>query len=167
MATPLIRRAVVADAEAGARCHAICWQEAYDGIVSPDRLAAALDVGRRTERWRTALEDGAERWVAINPGGDETPVADRVIGFAAPGISRDHDVRTALELYAIYVRKDWWGTGLGDRLLEVAIGKQPAILWVLEANTRARAFYGKHGFVPDGARKAEPFFGEPEIRMVR
>ena len=64
MAAPLIRRAVVADAEAGARCHAICWQEAYDGIVSPDRLAAALDLGRRTERWRTALEDGAERWVA-------------------------------------------------------------------------------------------------------
>jgi GNAT superfamily N-acetyltransferase len=118
-------------------------------------------------RWRTALEDGAERWIAIHPGGDEVADADRVIGFAAPGISRDHDIRTALELYAIYVRKDWWGTGLANRLLDVAIGKQPAILWVLEANARARAFYSRHGFVPDGARKEETFFGEPEIRMVR
>ena len=167
MAEPLIRRAVVADAEAGARCHAACWQEAYEGIVAPDRLAAAVDVRGRAERWRTALEDGAERWIAIHPGGDEIADAERVVGFAAPGISRDQDVRTALELYAIYVRKGWWGTGLANRLLDVAIGKQPAILWVLEANARARAFYSRHGFVPDGARKEETIFGEPEIRMVR
>jgi GNAT superfamily N-acetyltransferase len=168
MAQPLIRRAVVADAEAGAYCHATCWQEAYDGIVDPVKLAEATgDIPDRTERWRTSIEDGAERWVAIHPAGDDAPVTDRVVGFSAPGISRDHDVRTALELYAIYVRKAWWGTGLADRLLDVAIGNQSAIAWVFEANARARAFYTRHGFLPDGARKDEPFFGEPEIRMVR
>lgn len=51
--------------------------------------------------------------------------------------------------------------------MEVAIGKEAASLWVFEANERARAFYRKQGFVEDGAVVDEPFFGVPEIRMVR
>jgi GNAT superfamily N-acetyltransferase len=163
-----IRRALVADAEAAAHCHIACWREGYDDIVDPVRLAEMTgDPTRWFERWRIAIEDGAERWIAIHPDGLDAPVADRVIGFAAPGITRDHDTLYPLELYAIYVRKPWWGTGLADRLLDVAIGNQPASLWVFETNARARAFYAKHGFVPDGARKDEPRFGVPEIRMVR
>jgi GNAT superfamily N-acetyltransferase len=164
----VVRRAVVADAEAAAQCHATCWQEGYGDLVDPVRLADATgDLTRWTERWRTAIEDGAERWVADHPDGPEVPVGDRLIGFAAPGITRDGDAPYPLELYAIYVRKPWWGTGLADRLLDVAIGNQPASLWVFETNVRARAFYARHGFVPDGARKDEPRFGVPEIRMVR
>lgn len=38
----------------------------------------------------------------------------------------------------------------------------------LEANPRARAFYVKNGFAPDGARQPSGFDGAPdEIRMVR
>lgn len=166
--TIAVRRAVLDDAEAAARCHATCWQEAYAGIVDPVRLAeATADLDARMRRWRQSLADGAERWVAINPDGPDVPVTDRVIGFAAPGITRDHDVPSSLELYALYVREQWWGTGLAGRLLEVALGNEPACLWVFEANARAQAFYAKHGFRPDGMRKDEPRFGKPEIRMVR
>jgi GNAT superfamily N-acetyltransferase len=168
MGQPLIRRATVSDVEAGAQCHANCWQEAYAGIVDPTRLAeATADVPARSRRWQTAIEDGAERWLAMHPDGDDVPVTECVVGFAAPGMSRDSDGPRVLEVYAIYVRKAWWGTGLGGRLLEVAVGDEPALLWVLEANARARAFYARHGFRPDGARKLDPVFGEPEIRMVR
>ena len=168
MSEILVRRATVADAEAAAHCHASCWQEAYDGLVDPAKLAEATrDVARRTERWQADLEDGAERWVALHPDGDTAPVTDRVVGFSAPGISRDPDAPYPLELYAIYVRKAWWGHGLGTRLLEVAIGNQPASVWLFESNVRARDFYTRHGFRPDGARKDEPRFGETEIRMVR
>jgi len=164
----VVRRAAVADAEAAAWCHLTCWREGYDGIVDPVRLAEMTSATDRwVERWRTAVEDGAERWIALHPDGDDAQLGDRVVGFAAPGITRDVDARYPLELYAIYVRRPWWGTGLADRLLDVAIGNQPASVWVFETNARARAFYAKHGFVADGARKEEPRFGVPEIRMVR
>jgi GNAT superfamily N-acetyltransferase len=164
---PLIRRATTADAEAATHCHVTCWREAYAGIVDPDHLAEVATVDRRLSRWQQHLADGAERWIAEHPAGPDRPVAERVVGFAAPGMSRDLDAPTPLELYALYVRKDWWGTGLGGRLLGAAIGDEPALLWVFEENARARAFYAKHGFEPDGSRKVDPFFGEPEIRMVR
>jgi GNAT superfamily N-acetyltransferase len=164
---PEIRRATVDDAEAGAWCHLLCWREAYDGLVEPGLLAERTsDIDRRVERWGSALADGWVRWIAINPD-PGAAVQDRVIGFSSPGPSRDDDAPTPLELFAIYARKAWWGEGLGGRLLEVAIGKEPASLWVLEGNLRARAFYRRHGFVEDGTRFDEPFFGVPEIRMVR
>jgi GNAT superfamily N-acetyltransferase len=164
---PEIRRATVDDAEASAWCHLLCWREAYDGLVDPGVLAERTgDIDSRIERWATALAEGSVRWVAINPGPD-AGVQDRVIGFSSAGPARDDDAPTPLELFAIYTRKAWWGTGVGTRLLEVAIGKEPASLWVLEGNERARRFYRRHGFVEDGTRVDEPFFGVPEIRMVR
>jgi GNAT superfamily N-acetyltransferase len=164
---PVIRRAEVADAAAGAWCHLLCWREAYAGIVAPALLLERTsDLERRTERWAAALSEGAVRWIALNP--DQlAPVEDQVIGFSAPGSARDYDAPSPLELYAIYVRQSWWRSGVGTRLLEVAIGKEAASLWVLEDNLRAQAFYRRHGFVADGSRVDEPFFGVPEIRMVR
>jgi GNAT superfamily N-acetyltransferase len=164
---PEIRRVEIADAAAGAWCHLLCWREAYAGLVEPARLAEKTsDVDQRTQKWAGAIEAGVIRWIALNPD-PAASVEDRVIGFSAPGPGRDDDAPTPLELYAIYARQGWWGSGLGDRLLEVAIGKEAASLWVLEGNQRARAFYRRHGFAEDGGRVDEPFFGVPEIRMVR
>ncbi|MEI8412733.1 MULTISPECIES: GNAT family N-acetyltransferase [unclassified Kribbella] len=164
---PEIRRATVEDAEAAAWCHLLCWREAYDGLVEPGMLAERTsDIDRRIERWTTHIGAGRIHWIALNP--VESPaVQDRVVGFAVPGPSRDEDAPTPLELLSIYARKAWWGTGLGTRLLEVAVGKEPASLWVFEGNHRARAFYRRHGFVEDGTQVNDPFFDLPEIRMVR
>jgi RimJ/RimL family protein N-acetyltransferase len=38
---------------------------------------------------------------------------------------------------------------------------------VLEDNVRARGFYARNGFVPDGAREFYDDLGTWEIRMVR
>jgi 2-(1,2-epoxy-1,2-dihydrophenyl)acetyl-CoA isomerase len=38
---------------------------------------------------------------------------------------------------------------------------------VFEQNPRARAFYARHGFVPDGARATDDWTGLPEVRLVR
>jgi GNAT superfamily N-acetyltransferase len=164
---PVIRRATVADAEAAARCHVLCWREAYAGLTDPALLLARTsDLVRRTERWAGQIEAGLVRWIAMNPSPD-VPIDDRIVGFAAPGTARDEDAPTQLELYAIYARQAWWGTGLAGRLLDVAIGKQAASLWVFEGNARAQAFYAKHGFAPDGARLFDEAFGLYEIRLVR
>jgi ribosomal protein S18 acetylase RimI-like enzyme len=74
-----------------------------------------------------------------------------------------------LELYALYTLNRAYGAGLGAALLRAALGYSPAYLWVLEANPRARAFYGKHGFHPDGKRTLLPpdWHELPELRLVR
>ena len=52
-------------------------------------------------------------------------------------------------------------------LLEAAIGSRPASLWVFVGNARARAFYGRHGFTPDGTEADDLATGVRELRMVR
>jgi GNAT superfamily N-acetyltransferase len=164
---PLIRRATAADAEAGAWCHLLCWREAYAGLVDPERLLERTsDLERRTERWISYIARDLVVWIAENPDPDAS-TEERVIGFSIPGPARDEDVPTPLELYAIYARQNWWGTGLGSRLLDVAIGKEAASLWVFERNERSLTFYAKHGFAADGGSSEDPFFGLTEIRMVR
>jgi GNAT superfamily N-acetyltransferase len=162
-----IRLATVEDAEAGAWCHLRCWRDAYAELVPNDLLVERTsDIDRRIERWTAAANAGRVRWLALNPD-PSVAVEDRVVGFAAAGPGRDEDAPRPLELEAIYTRQSWWRTGLGARLLDVAIGKDPASLWVFEDNARARAFYRRNGFTDDGTRKHDPFFDLMEVRMVR
>ena len=45
---------------------------------------------------------------------------------------------------------------MAQRLYDEAVGGRDAYLWVLRDNARARAFYARNGFVPDGAAKIDP-----------
>lgn len=122
----------------------------------PDHLLDAFDVDRRATQWeRIRSEGSATVYVAL---ADNT-----VIGFSSAGRARDGE----LELHALYLRAAHHGSGIADALLDAAIGDRAASLWVFDANPRARAFYRRAGFEPDGARKVEPFSGAVEIRMIR
>lgn len=81
----------------------------------------------------------------------------KVVGFASYGDFRD-SVTIAGEIFALYVLKDYYGKGVGQHLIQAAFaaldGYQEIILWVLEDNKRAIAFYEKMGFVFDGQEKA-------------
>ncbi|NMN94374.1 GNAT family N-acetyltransferase [Antrihabitans stalactiti] len=133
-----------------AECHIASWQESYRGIV-PDHVLDAFDIDERAAMW--------ERRLADHPHATQVAVEDgAVIGFAT---ASPH------ELHALYVRRYRHGSGVADELIGAAIGARPCSLWVFEANPRAQAFYRKHGFVPAGERKIEPFSGAMEIRMVR
>jgi GNAT superfamily N-acetyltransferase len=161
-AAPVVREATTDDAEALGRCQLACWREAYTGLVPQDRLDVLLAaVDERVERWRRILEEFPGRLLAEDGG--------QVVGFAAAGANQDDDLVGGpdLQLYALYIRRAYWGTGLGHRLLTAALGEAPASLWVFRDNARARQFYTAHRFVPDGAEKPEPTFGPLEIRMVR
>ena len=129
------------------------WQAAYRDILPGDFLDG-LSVAAREVAWRTVLEsdeDGAApSWLAERNG--------RPIGFLAAGPPRDEDVQLpAAEVYALYVLPEEWGGGAGGALLAGAVdhwravGVTRLVLWVLEANERARAFYEAQGWRPDGA----------------
>jgi ribosomal protein S18 acetylase RimI-like enzyme len=90
-----------------------------------------------------------------------------LVGFSVVGPGRDEDAPAPTELYAIYARATWWGSGLGQLLWDAVDPDEPCSLWVLEANDRARAFYRRNGFVADGAREHYSGLDAWEIRMVR
>ena len=158
-----VRPAVAGDADALGRVHTAVWHEAYADLMPADFLAS-LDPARSAQKWRLRLEvDEPDSVVAVAVAGE----AGEIVGFAAAGPTRDGDAPTGWELYAINVLAAHHGTGLADDLVGAAIGDRPASLWVLVDNARAQAFYRRHGFSPDGARKVHEGTGAPEIRMVR
>jgi GNAT superfamily N-acetyltransferase len=156
---PAIRRAVPADAVAVADCHTLCWREAYAGLVSDDYLYSAAVERRRLSRWQERLAGTRVVWLAED--------AKLVIGVASTDVAQEPEAPVPIHLTSLYLRSAYHGTGLADRLLTAALGAQPAFLWVFADNPRARRFYARHGFVPDGAGMTDPDTGLAEVRMER
>ncbi|MGP8000737.1 MAG: N-acetyltransferase family protein [Streptosporangiaceae bacterium] len=157
MAGPSIRAAVPDDAEEVERLRVAGWQTAYRGIL-PDGYLDRLRVdGERRRRHMT------ERAASARPAGVESvaTAAGAIVGWVAGGLCRDADRPGPGhgEIYAIYVRPEWWGRGAGRLLMAHAVraltaaGCTDITLWVLAANQRARRFYQAAGFRPDGTRQ--------------
>jgi ribosomal protein S18 acetylase RimI-like enzyme len=152
----MIRRASSPDAGALAALHIACWQEAYAGIY-PDAHLRSLSLEERTAGWCGVLADEQR----VNFAGVED---GQLVGFASCGPSRDADAAPGTgELYGLYLRSGWWGTGRGWQLWCAARDElearqlRPVTLWVLEMNARARRFYEGAGFwlEPGVARSSE------------
>jgi GNAT superfamily N-acetyltransferase len=160
-----VRPAVLEDVVRLAEVHVQVWREAYDGIM-PAEYLAGLDPARNVEAWRRSLVDpvpGAVLYVATADG--------ELVGMSAAGPTRDEPPDPAHELYAINVLAAHHGTGLAGQLFDSALavtaGDAAVSLWVLEVNARARAFYARYGFAPDGRTKRHPPTGVVELRMLR
>lgn len=161
MGVGAVRVAVPDDARALGEVHVACWREAYAHLLSPAFLAA-LDVDERREQW-------ARRLAGYGPGDGYVAVLDeRVVGLTWSGPSRDEPPVRELELSGLYLLAAQHGTGLGQALLDAALGDRPASLWTAEDNPRAVAFYARNGFTPDGACKVEPSWEDlAEVRLTR
>jgi ribosomal protein S18 acetylase RimI-like enzyme len=155
------------DAEAVERLRIAGWQTAYRGIIPDDFLdGLAVDVARRRRRMAESVE--ISHSVATEDGA--------VVGWVSCGPCRDPDRAGSGqgEIFAIYVDPAAWRKGVGGQLMEralavlVAAGRDDVTLWVLEANERARRFYEKFGFAPDGKRMLREFgVPVPEVRYWR
>lgn len=150
-----IRRAEVGDARAMAGIQLAAWRAVDDAVV-PDELLDGVPMATRIAQWTERLsEGGAQGLLAVAP---------EPVGFAT--------VTGAGELAALFVAPERWGTGVGSALLEAALdrlrtrGAATVTVWHLEGNDRALRFYARHGFSPDGARRAEPRLG-PHVRLRR
>jgi ribosomal protein S18 acetylase RimI-like enzyme len=145
-----IHRARAKDAPALARVHVDSWRAAYGGLV-PDSSRQAFSYEWREEQFRQSLAAGAEETHLIRVEGE-------VVGFLTLGAARDSDLDTDRtgEIWGIYISPGYWRRGIGQRLAEEAQrmlrsrGYEDAVLWVLEGNQQARAFYEAVGFALDG-----------------
>ncbi|MFD7297326.1 GNAT family N-acetyltransferase [Streptomyces sp. NPDC059897] len=142
------------------------WRAAYADIVPHGYLAAMSadeDAPRRRDRFRSPANP-VDNLVA-------TDTTGAVIGWAALGPLPEP---ASGELLALYVLPDRIGSGVGRLLLDAVRSRATARgfhrldLWVLAANTRARRFYERSGFTPDGAERTETYDGVPlqDVRYV-
>ena len=142
--------------------HMQCWREAYSHLLS-DGFFDQRTPEQAGERWAQALGkpvEGSSVHVATADG--------QIVGFASSGPSRDEAPVRDLQLWAIYLLAEHHGSGLGQRLLDAALGDRPASLWMAKDNPRALAFYRRNGFEPDGTEKIEASWENlHEIRLVR
>lgn len=175
MSGAAVRPATLADADEIAAIHVRSWQAAYQGLMPQDYLDG-LDPAARAARWRRNLAalDWSARGVLVVTDGDQNP---GIAGFAAYWPTRDDDgdpARTG-EIAAIYLHPAAWGRGLGQQLITATVanltatGYRDATLWVLTDNARARRFYSRVGWTPDGATKTDDSDGFPlhEMRYRR
>jgi len=137
----------------------------------PDAYLDALSVDGRREAWSRILADTdlpRTGTFVLTDGLD-------VIGFAHVAPTRDDDLPDSTgEVTGIYVSPSAWDRGGGRQLMDTAranlkaAGFATATLWVLEANRRARAFYERQGWAPEGARKIDDrgSFVLPEVRYI-
>ena len=130
--------------EGKSRVHWQTWREAYNEILPAEfQEQMTLDKCRfysqkYPENTLIALDDA------------------KVVGFVSYGDFRDSDTRAG-EIFALYVLKEYYGKGVGQQLMQAAfaglVSYPEIVLWVLEDNKRAIAFYEKMGFIFDGQEK--------------
>jgi ribosomal protein S18 acetylase RimI-like enzyme len=148
-----VRTGGQADLAGVAAVHLATRRSAYAGLLPADVLTAmsTTDLQRWWEQ-RLRSAPSPHRLLVASSEGQERDV----LGFAHVGPSEggpgggDSDKG---ELYAIHVRPDLQGEGLGVRLLDAAcgalqddLGYVRALLWVLDGNVSAQAFYRRHGW---------------------
>lgn len=120
-------------------------------------------LSQRTEHWRRWLDGGKAVTVAES--------GEQIIGFALTNPARrigEHEPVHALELSSLYVLAAHHGTGTGQALLDAALAPdEPAQLWVLRDNPRARRFSERNGFLCDGIQCVDHRLSLTEVRHVR
>jgi len=107
-----------------------------DGAYLPGGTMAR-DLGADDVHWRVATIEGAPiGYAKLTP--LRAPAAD-----PRPG---------SMELQQIYLRGEWHGSGVADRLMQWAVGQAQALgapdlyLTVFDDNDRAKRFYARYGF---------------------
>ncbi|WLW51139.1 GNAT family N-acetyltransferase [Streptomyces sp. YU58] len=167
---PLIRGMTLADCDRVAEIRVRGWQSAYRGLV-PRSFLDSMSVPEEVERSRFRFSTAGSGVVNL--------VAERageVVGWACHGPYREGELLTEdAELYAVYVDTRHVGDGVGHALLQESLGRctdaghPRMLLWVIRGNARARRFYERQGFRPDGTE--EPFEVDgvpvPEVRYAR
>ncbi|WP_305790070.1 GNAT family N-acetyltransferase [Symbioplanes lichenis] len=134
---------------------------AYAGFLPPSALSFGSPEAMGewwAERWK---------WERDNHRMTVAEVDDELAGFTYLG--PDEEPGVAL-LSAIHAAPAFVGRGVGKALMIDALAALPAygdraVLWVLEQNARARAFYERGGWVADGVSRVDSIGGAPTLQV--
>jgi ribosomal protein S18 acetylase RimI-like enzyme len=161
-----VRPATMRDAKAIAEVHAAAARAAYTGILPEDQLRA-LAPSTREAKWREAIEF-SEPQVQVAVLGEE------VVGFV--GYDRSRDAKTPSttgEIWAIYVKPEHWGKGVGVALWDAARegleeeGCTLVTVWVPLRNDRAMRFHELAGFKREMKTAKTTSIGDIKIEEIR
>ncbi len=145
-----------ADAAALRELHVLTWAETYASLLAPAFYRERLRHHRRRD-WKALIREQRS-------GGGGVLVARTAIGvrgLCQYGPSEDEDERSADvgHIHRLYVHPAAQRQGVGRALLGAATGRlielnqRDLALWALEDDPRARAFYERLGWRPDGVRR--------------
>lgn len=151
-----VRKATLEDIPGIARLMAASWRAAFSNIITPEEMERYTDEQRRQGQLRAILQGGEhDLYVAL--------YGDIPCGEAICAETRDEDSQGSAEVISIYADPEYWGKGVGRAVMRAALagfaaqGYSDVLLWVFKENERARTFYERCGFEPDGAEKSSPF----------
>lgn len=150
----------LAPGDAVSRIYEESWKYAYKGIVPQDYLDAL-----QTGDWALNLEHPDLRTLVCDADGV-------LVGACSFGPSRLPQFPRWGEIVSLYLLPAYMGKGCGKMLLESAIaelkrqGYKDVLLWVLEKNDRAKAFYRRSGFSPTDDH-LETTIGGKRLQEVR
>lgn len=157
----MIRHATSNDITRIAEIHLFTRRLAYRGIAPDDYLFNKNGIKERLDFFTDNLHD-----VFVYDDGI-------IKGFISVGSSPDADAADFFELGRIYVEPLFQGEGIGEKMIiffeEEAHrrGFRKTCLWVLEKNTKARKFYEKMGYAPDGAFRYAKNYEATHIRHIK
>ena len=138
-----------------ARVACQAWHETYPGLISQDYLDTVT-----VEKCEKAACDHPWNTFVAKDG-------ERVVGFVFYG--EDKEDSSVGEIFALYVLREYYGTGLGRRLMDAALGQlraYPSVrVWAVKGNARAIRFYEKCGFRLDGEEKYAERLSASEVRL--
>jgi len=137
-----IRHAKPDDAAALSKVFDAAWREAYLGIIPG--IALEKMFSRRSERWWRSTVSRGRPLVVLDLG-------QGAVGYASYGRCRDRSLPANGEIDELYLLPEYQGIGFGRRLFKAVrndlrhheMGR--VIVWALEENARACAFYESMG----------------------
>ncbi|WP_285726987.1 GNAT family N-acetyltransferase [Psychromicrobium xiongbiense] len=170
-----IRTSTEADLDRVVEIFLACWQGSYASVL-PRILIDSLSEETARGWWAEALSRCPERVLLACASGcsSETEWVLGVCRFSLNGsFSSDGDADDAAQIDSLYVDPAAQGGGVGGQLLRAAgerlleLGAHRAGLWVFADNAPSLGFYLRQGWTPDGQRRVEPQFGEPELHLSK
>lgn len=151
MTLEIVRATLEHAAEIG-YIHAMAWQAAYAGLI-PASFLAGVTPAKRAARFCQHYATRKEHCYLFQVNGT-------CAGLAFLGRARNAELpATVGEIGAFYFLPVFWGSPHTHDAMRFclnhlqAAGYHEVVLWVLEANWRARKFYEKTGFYSDGSQK--------------
>ncbi|MEU4570699.1 GNAT family N-acetyltransferase [Micromonospora sp. NPDC023956] len=159
MNDPVVTRyATLADLEEVVDLHTRARLAYYQaGGLTADAVQDPTVREAQREGWTEAIESPHKRVLCATAGHE-------IVGVAAmgPPLESAPDTSRAGQLYQIHVVPGRWGNGIGsvlhttflDYLVEADLSLGLIEVW--ERNTRALAFYTRHGWAPDGGSRPGP-----------